>query len=285
MRAKRLLAISDLHLGHGDNRTALAELPTHRGDWLIIAGDVGETKEDLRSAIAILGDRFDGLIWVPGNHELWTDPLGEESERGQEKYQSLIEICRSAGVVTPEDPFPVWEGEGAPHRLVPLFLLYDYTFRPADVALDDAVAWARETRVLCADERYLESVPFPDRRAWCEARLQQTEERLAVLNDDLPTVLINHFPLRQDMAILPRIPRFCLWCGTTRTNDWHRRYRASIVVYGHLHIRTTQIRDQTCFEEVSLGYPGQWRSDRGVDHYLRQILPVGEGQRSGRYWR
>jgi hypothetical protein len=31
----RLLATSDLHLGHRENREALAELPSHPEDWLI----------------------------------------------------------------------------------------------------------------------------------------------------------------------------------------------------------------------------------------------------------
>ena len=55
---------------------------------------------------------------------------------------SLRELCRRHGVHTPEDPYLTWDGEGGPCLLVPLFLLYDYSFRPADVAEQDAVAWA-----------------------------------------------------------------------------------------------------------------------------------------------
>ena len=39
----RLLAISDLHVGHADNRELVADLaPETDGDWLIVAGDVAE---------------------------------------------------------------------------------------------------------------------------------------------------------------------------------------------------------------------------------------------------
>ena len=38
-------------------------------------------------------------------------------------------LCREIGVITPEDPYPLWTGDGGP-LIVPLFLLYDYTFRP-----------------------------------------------------------------------------------------------------------------------------------------------------------
>jgi hypothetical protein len=74
--------------------------------------------------------------------------------------------------------------------------------------------------------------------------------------------------------VLPRIPRFTIWCGTTRTADWHTRYAAEVVVSGHLHMRSTRWRNGVRFEEVSLGYPAQWQQARGAGAYLRQILPA-----------
>ena len=48
---------------------------------------------------------------------------------------------------------------------------------------------------------------------------------------------------------------------------------AKVVVAGHLHVRTTDWIDGVRFEEVSLGYPRHWRRQRGIDGYLREILP------------
>jgi hypothetical protein len=126
---------------------------------------------------------------------------------------------------------------------------------------------------MCADERLLAFDPYPTREAWCHARVEASAARLeaCVAAEQLPTVLINHFPLLQDHAVLPLIPRFSIWCGTRRTEDWHQRFDARVVVYGHLHLRTTRYRDATRFEEVSLGYPRQY--DGHVDDYVRQILP------------
>ena len=140
----KLYAISDLHLGYRANRQALEQLPAHPQDWLILGGDVGETVEHLRFAFRLLSPRFRQLVWVPGNHELWTTPTDGSPVRGQDKYQQLVSVCRSHGVLTPEDPYPVWTGEGGPCVLAPLFLLYDYSFRPAHVPADQAVAWAQE---------------------------------------------------------------------------------------------------------------------------------------------
>ncbi len=267
----KLLAISDLHVGHRDNRHALDELPDHGGDWLIVAGDVGERPEHLVAALDVLTDRFAQVIWTPGNHDLWCPPDADRT-RGQARYDELVAICRDYSVATPEDPYLAWPGD-PPTVVVPMFLLYDYSFRPADVSGADARAWAREEGVLSADERLLSPDPWPSVPAWCHARCDATQARLAALPADTHTVLVNHWPLRYDLAVPPRIPRFSIWCGTSRTQDWARRHRARVVVSGHLHLRTTLWRDGVRFEEVSLGYPRDWRRERGIAAYFRDVLP------------
>jgi 3',5'-cyclic AMP phosphodiesterase CpdA len=271
-RLTRVLAISDLHVGYAANRAALADVPGSPDDWLIVAGDIGERIEQVEETIAILRPRYGGLIWVPGNHELWS-MRSDGVAVGAAKYERLVALCRRHGVLTPEDEYPVVESEGARYRLVPLFLLYDYTFRPPGIAsAEAAIAWAAETGVVCTDEALLSPAPFPSREAWCRERVALTRARLDAL-DDTPMVLINHFPLRAELAVLPAIPRFSIWCGTTSTEDWHTRYPVAAVVYGHLHIRATRWIDGVRFEEVSLGAPGQWRPELGLAAHLRVILP------------
>ena len=277
----KLYAIGDLHLGHKINRQALEALPPYPEDWLILAGDIGETTEHLRYALSILTRRFAQLLWVPGNHDLWTIPsrFSEDTElRGEEKYRALVSICRDYGVLTPEDPYVLWPGEGIAALLAPLFLLYDYSFRPGDVPEEQAVAWAEETHVVCSDEFLLHPDPHPSRSAWCLERCRYTERRLEDAASSAPLVLINHFPLRESLVRLKRIPRFSLWCGTRRTEDWHIRFPTSVVVYGHLHMRATDYQDRVRFEEVSLGYPRHWRQEKGIQGYLREILPGPQGQ-------
>jgi hypothetical protein len=156
-----------------------------------------------------------------------------------------------------------------------MHLLYDYSFHPDDVRTEDAVAWAAESGVVCVDEHLLHPDPHPTRQAWCRSRVAATRARLDALPADVATVLVNHFPLRRAHARLPAVPRFSVWCGTRATDDWHLRYRARAVVYGHLHIARTHIDDDVPFEEVSLGYPYQQRRERRL---LRQILPRPEGK-------
>jgi predicted phosphodiesterase len=272
----RLWAISDIHLGHQVNRAALEALPDHGRDWVILAGDVGETEEHLEIALAAFSRRFARVLWVPGNHELWTarSPRSGHELRGQAKYEALVAVCHRHGALTPEDPWPLWVGEGGPHLIAPLFVLYDYSFRPDDVSQEGAVAWAEETGVLCTDELLLQPEPYAGIPAWCAARAAYTEQRLAVVDARVPLVLVNHFPFDERLLNLFLLPRFSIWCGTRRTEAWLRTLHVDTAVYGHLHRRRTTHLDGVRFEEVSLGYPRDWSQEEGMAAYLRQVLPA-----------
>src|SRR5450756_651139 len=130
--AGRLLAISDLHVGYPENRAHADSLaPADPGDWLIVAGDVGEVFADISFVLASLASRFARVIWTPGNHELWTLPSDPVGLRGLPRYEALVGVCRRFGVLTPEDEFAVWEGGDGPVTIAPLLTLYDYSFLPA----------------------------------------------------------------------------------------------------------------------------------------------------------
>ena len=270
----RLWALSDLHVSHAANRDALESLPAHPEDWLILAGDVTDGPQWLDWCFARLAPKFRKLVWVPGNHELWTNPGGAAAPRGVALYERLVGIARAHGVLTPEDPYPTVEHPRGQVLIAPLFLLYDYSFRPPHVGRDEVVGWAEEADSVCSDEWLLHPDPFPDRDSWCAARCEETARRLGSCPPDLPKVLINHFPLEEEHAVLPRIPRFAPWCGTRRTQGWHRRFNACAVVYGHLHIRGVQWLDGVPFHEVSLGYPSDWDRRKGVGAHLREVTPA-----------
>jgi predicted phosphodiesterase len=283
----RLFALSDLHVSHAANRALLEGITPHQNDWLILGGDLGETPDHLRWVLDLMGPKFARLLWVPGNHELWS--MGEGAPRGQAKYEQMLHICQERRVLTPEDPYepfpqpqtqtPTQTQTQTPPPtqpspatfIAPLFLLYDYSFRPADIPRARAIAWATENGPMCADETYLFSTPHASRDTWCAARCDDAEARLSALPSNARTVLVNHFPLRAEHAYLPLLPRFSIWCGTSRTEDWHLRFRANAVVFGHCHMRSTRWRDGIPFEEVSLGYPKQWTATRTADSFLREI--------------
>lgn len=271
-----LLAVSDLHVAYEENRHIVADLrPKSSSDWLLIAGDVGETIADIKWALELLAARFVTVVWAPGNHELWTPRTDPVQLRGEQRYRHLVEMCRRIGVLTPEDPYSVWQGRGGPVTIAPLFLLYDYTFRTNSLATkEQSLAEACEAGVVCCDEFMLHPDPHPSRDAWCRARITETERRLAACDRNIPLVMVNHFPMVREPTHMLRYPEFALWCGTERTADWHRRFHTSVVVYGHLHIPRTTWHDGVRFEEVSIGYPRERRLPGFPPVGLRQILPT-----------
>jgi 3',5'-cyclic AMP phosphodiesterase CpdA len=273
----RLLAVSDLHVAYPDNREIVANLwPQSASDWLLVAGDIGELAADIEWTLRLLSQRFAAVVWTPGNHELWTCRADPVQLRGEHRYRYIVQLCRQLGVFTPEDRYLVWRGHDGPVVIVPLFLLYDYSFLPPGAqTTSDGIAQAFEAGVVCTDEVLLHPDPYPTRQAWCEARLTATERRLAGLAPGTRTVLVSHFPLTREPTNNLIYPEFAQWCGTTRTADWHIRFNAAAVVYGHLHIPRTTWYDGVRFEEVSLGYPEERQlHDRSLAT-LREILPAG----------
>jgi 3',5'-cyclic AMP phosphodiesterase CpdA len=279
----RLLAASDLHVGFAENKAIVDGIaPGSPGDWLIVAGDVGEFVADIEWALSALRERYAQVIWVPGNHELWSHRREPLSLRGVERYLHLVEMCRRLGVLTPEDPYPVWTGPGGPLIIAPLFVLYDYTFLPDGAGTkEQGLERAYASGVVANDETHLHPDPYPSREAWCDARVEQTRRRLDAVSPGIPTVLVNHFPLIREPTRALRYQAFAQWCGTVRTADWPVRYNAAAVVYGHLHIPRITWHDGIPHQEVSLGYPREWRRRPAAPVLPREVL-VASTATSGR---
>lgn len=291
----KLYALSDVHLDHRPNREAWSTLPSQPDDALVLVGDVAESMETLRWGLELARTRFREVVWVPGNHELWTVKRHGESLRGVARYDALVAMCRAMGVTTPEDPYRVWpevrvataEGERSV-VVAPLFLHYDFSFGDvapagappppapsidADLAHAARVrAWAVEGGIVASDDALLHTEPHLSSAAWCRDRIAQTIPRLEHAARDHALVLLNHYPLREELLLLGPYARYAPWCGTRATVDWHRRFAATVVVSGHIHIRTTKIIDGVRFEQVPLGYPRDWDRTRGLAAYLRRIL-------------
>ena len=281
----RIVAISDLHVRYRVNREALNTLESHPDDWLLLPGDVGDTFDEIRDVFETLRPRFGKVIWTPGNHELWA--RAPQEPRGVERYEALVALARAHDVLSPEDPWPIWNEDDQPIVIAPVFLLYDWSFRPEDVPFDEVRAWAAQAGIRANDDRFLDPAPYESVADWCAARCVLTEERLKALPSDRPIVLVNHYPLRADLVRLPRLERYTPWCGTRRTESWHRDYPIRVVVNGHLHMRATDWIDGVRFEEVAIGYPRHWQADRSLETYLREILPgpqVPHTERRGPFW-
>nr|WP_235032293.1 metallophosphoesterase [Actinacidiphila yanglinensis] len=279
----QLLAISDLHVGYDANRALVEKMrPESDDDWLIVAGDVAERAADILWALGTLKENFGTVIWLPGNHEVWTPNDDPVTLRGEARYRHLVDEIGRLGIITPEDPYPVFESAKGPVAVCPMFLLYDYSWRdgtPGATTKQQALDHSTELGIVCTDEMLLHPDPLPGIDDWCRARVALTAERLSALDPELPTVLANHWPLHREPTRVLRYPSFALWCGTELTEDWHIRFRATEVVYGHLHIPRIIHRDGVRFTEASLGYPREWGARDAGPLGPRRILSGRPGAR------
>lgn len=213
-----------------------------------------------------------------------SDPAEATRLRGEAKYTACVAAAKRHGVLTPEDEFAEWEyldtdtGQLTKATICLVFTLYDYSFRPSSVPLDKALDWAMEDGIKATDEMLLHPDPYSSREEWCSLLITQMAHKLdAAKAKGLPLIIVNHWPLREDLIFIPRVPRFSIWCGTKKTHDWHVVFGAKVVVTGHLHVNRTDWLDGVRFEECSLGYPKQWQDAReagqDVNTMLREILP------------
>lgn len=238
-----LWAVSDLHGAVKANVIRIEEIqPADPSDWLIVAGDVAERTDLVLRILRQLRGRFAKVIWVPGNHELFS--RSTDRYQGRDKYTELVDGCREIDVLTPEDPYPVFDGL----TIVPLFTLYDYSFRPPGLTAQQAVARAS---VKLDDE--IAIAPYVDIEKWCAERIEYTEDRLKATRGE--KVLVNHWPLVVEPTHRLRMRDIALWCGTTATRDWPVKHNAVMAIHGHLHIPVETRVDGISHVEVSLGYP------------------------------
>ena len=110
----KLYAIADLHLRYEVTRRALQALRPHP----VRLADPGRRRGRDRGAPALRpGDPLPPFRPAPlgaGQPRPVDDPdpAGRSARRGA-STERLVEICREFGVLTPEDPYVTWPGDGA----------------------------------------------------------------------------------------------------------------------------------------------------------------------------
>ena len=189
--------------------------------------------------------------------------------RGEAPLRHLVEMCRALGVLTPEDPYPVWDGDGGPGRrraAVPAVRLHVPAGRARDTK-EEALAHAPTTPGVVVHRRVPAAprpVPEP-RRVVPRPGSPRPSARLAALDPTLPTVLVNHFPLVREPTVGPALPG-------VRAVVRHRAHRRLAPALqrgrpsstGTCTSRAPPGTTGCRFEEVSVGYPREWGA-RGGD--------------------
>ncbi len=235
----RIYAISDLHADFRENRRLLERIPAreHRGDALLVAGDVADSLPLLREVLSRLRERFAQLFFVPGNHELWV--RGEERDSLQ-KFHSVLRICGQAGVRTaPARVGGAW--------IVPLFSWYHPSFDVRGEGVEEELeAWS--DRYFC---RWPENVDRPD-----QAFLAMNQRHVHTY--DAPVITFSHFVPRPELVPSVQYLRFRglpLVAGSLGLEEQIRAIQPRVHVFGHTHIPKDQVIDGVRYVQNHLRAP------------------------------
>jgi Calcineurin-like phosphoesterase len=239
MAAMRILAISDLHADFRENKVLLERLPdgTYQRDILIVAGDISDRLDTLKSTLALLRAKFMKVFYVPGNHELWVRKGGHTSV---DKFFLVLALCESLGIQTsPQKVAGIW--------IVPLFSWYEPQF-DADNSGDAGAlgGWA---------DFYLCKWPTGMRQV-CEFFLEMNQSR--VRSYDGPAISFSHFLPRRDL--LPAAERLRFKglpkvAGCAALDGQIRSLKSCVHVFGHSHISCDRVIEGVRYIQNPLRYP------------------------------
>ena len=212
--------------------------------------------------------RFARVIWVPGNHELWSLPGEDGGLRGRDRYAALVELARSHDVLTPEDPWPTLgrARRTRDDRAAASRFTTTASRRPGSVRRRPSPGLPRPISSP-VDEVLLHAGPI------CLTRPTGAGHRVGAIGSSASTSC--HRACPRCWSTTGRCAR--TWCASRGSRAsrpgaarawtealapaFHGGHRLR---HGHLHVRGRQWRHGIRFEEVSLGYPRQWEPARGI---------------------
>ena len=239
----RIFAISDLHIDYEVNARWVGNLSSmdYRDDVLILAGDVTDKLQSLEWCLRTLAARFNKVLFVPGNHDLWVIRDGRDKTSWQ-KFSEVQLVAESSGASM--QPFHT---PGL--SIIPLLAWYDYSFGEPD----------EELRSVWMDYRACR---------WGDCTAQQISDSFASLNDrhvrasGHRVITFSHFMPRIDL-IPQRVPRSLRFLdpilGAQSVERQLRALNSSIHVYGHSHINRNVAIEGVSYINNAFGYPNETR--------------------------
>ncbi len=238
----RVMAISDVHADFEENARWATSLSLwdHRSDVLIVAGDVSDRLPMLQKTLEALASRFDTVLFVPGNHELWVARDGPGAGDSLQKFERVQHAARQCGVLTGTLRQPGL-------RVVPLHSWYDHSFGEPGPELRRV--WA--DFVAC---RWPEGWQAPDVAREMFARNLPEPPRA----EGETIVSFSHFMPRIDLmpaGVPDRVRMLFPVLGASRLDAEIRRLQASVHVYGHSHLNRDRLIDGVRYLNNAYGYP------------------------------
>ncbi|HEY0143899.1 MAG TPA: metallophosphoesterase [Thermoanaerobaculia bacterium] len=246
----RIFALSDIHIDYDTNARWVADLSVadYQDDVLILAGDITDKLRLLEWCLGTLVKRFEKVLFVPGNHELWVIRDGPE-KTSMQKFDEVCQVVESSGASM--RPF-----RAGGVSILPLLGWYDDSFGEPGAELKAAWMDYRACRWPSGYTSRDVAVHF--------AALN--EGQVSVAGDKVITY--SHFLPRIDVmpAYIPQEHRYLYpVLGSTLLEDQLRKLEASIHVYGHSHVSRRVTIDGVTYINNAFGYPSEtWITAKGL---------------------
>ncbi|MGQ4809134.1 hypothetical protein NKDENANG_02536 [Candidatus Entotheonellaceae bacterium PAL068K] len=263
----RVFAVSDVHADYPANMAWLQALSAteYTDDTLILAGDVSDNLDTLRTALASVRATFAQVFFVPGNHELWVRQ--QEGVDSMTKFWQVLKLCAALGVTTS----PAKVGAAAGDKGVWVVPLFSWYKQPQEGSGSLFVPKPGEdpTLQMWADH-YLTTWPQTAKGHTVADVFLHLNEPHLYRPYDAPVISLSHFLPRTDLifrtqeeieAAAPAVqdthPRFNFSrvAGCVGIEEQIRRLGSVLHVYGHQHRNRHRRLDGVLYISHCLGYP------------------------------
>lgn len=239
----KVFAISDIHVDYQASRQWLLGLSSldYRKDTLILAGDLTDDLLLLEQCLRSLSTKFNKVLFVPGNHELWV--VRDRIKTSFHKFDKVLKISADCGVST-----EVYRQGRL--TIVPLFGWYDFSFgAPCDKLKS---AWS-DFRTCAWPPGYTET----DITGYF---ISKNTSSLHTSNEVL--ISFSHFVPRIDLMpsfIHPSQRYLYPVLGSVLLGEQVSALKPRIHVYGHSHVNRQVEIGGVYYINNAFGYPSETR--------------------------
>jgi predicted phosphodiesterase len=242
---------------HAENNRFVSGISSwdYRNDVLICAGDVAQTEQVLGRALEQLRNRFQEVVYVPGNHELWI--IRGQHSHSIEKFDQVQAVARSCGVRT--EPL-----ELETVCIVPLLAWYDHSYGEPNE--DMLRRWSDYH--LCAWPEEFDQRRITDYFLTLNSRFLKPRT--------VPVISFSHFVPRADLLPDADSSRGFLRpvLGTDRIDAQVRELGSFLHIYGHYHVNRRDQLENVTYINNAFGYP------RETHIVAKKLMCVFDSERS-----
>ena len=240
----RVYCLSDIHIDYPVNAKWISALSCfdYQDDILILAGDLADTPKLFEQCLQQLADRFDKVLFVPGNHDLWVTRCGQETSL--EKFDIICNFAHDIGVTI--KPFHTKS-----LTIVPLLGWYDYSFGTP----------SRQLQQMWMDYRTCRWPEAYDAPAITHYFTQKNTQYLTLnyhTAHNHSLISFSHFLPRIDLMpdYIPSSKRTLYpVLGSSILEAQIRQLDPDIHIYGHTHVNRKVTIDGICYINNAFGYP------------------------------